>query len=60
VHPLHSTPATATGQTSRGNSHNYIVDRSGTRILSHGSDVTPNQRAVVATIERPLAEKPAR
>ena len=57
--PLYSALAAATGQTPKWNFHKYIVDRSGREILSFASDVTPNQTAFVASIERLLAEKPA-
>ena len=59
AHPLYSTLAAATGQKPRWNFHKYVVDRSGRAILSFASDVTPNQREFVASIERLLAEKPA-
>jgi glutathione peroxidase len=57
--PLYSTLAAASGQTPKWNFHKYVVARNGREILSFASDVSPNHRAFVASIERLLAEKPA-
>jgi glutathione peroxidase len=54
--PLYAALAKATGQAPKWNFHKYVVDRGGTRMLSYASDVTPDQRAFVASIERLLAE----
>jgi len=57
--PLYTELAARTGQAPKWNFHKYLVDRSGKRIESFGSDVEPGQREFVAAIERLLAERPA-
>ena len=59
ANPLYAQLAARTGQSPKWNFHKYLVDRSGQRIQSFGSDVEPAQRDFVATIERLLAERPA-
>jgi len=59
THPLYAELAAKTGRAPRWNFHKYLVDRSGQRIQSFGSDVTPNERDLVGRIEKLLAEKPA-
>ena len=59
ANPLYVELATRTGVVPRWNFHKYVVDRSGTRITSFASDVTPNARNLVDLIERLLAEQPA-
>jgi len=59
ANPLYVELATKTGVAPRWNFHKYVVDRSGTRITSFASDVTPNARNLVDLIERLLAEQPA-
>ena len=56
--PLYATLVKATGQAPQWNFHKYVVDRTGTRIVSFASAVEPTQRDFVASIERLLAEKP--
>ena len=56
--PLYAALAKATGRVPEWNFHKYVVDRSGTRIVSYASAVEPGQRDFVATIERLLAEAP--
>jgi glutathione peroxidase len=56
--PLYVQLAAKTGQTPRWNFHKYLIDRRGERVQSFGSDVEPNQREFVSTLERLLAEKP--
>jgi glutathione peroxidase len=58
-HPLYVELVARTGQAPQWNFHKYVVDRSGQRIESFGSAVDPGQRALVSTIERMLADKPA-
>lgn len=59
THPLYAELAAKTGRAPRWNFHKYLVDRSGQRIQSFGSDVPPGQRDLVGLIEKLLAEKPA-
>jgi len=56
--PLYATLVRATGEAPQWNFHKYVVDRTGTRIVSFASAVEPTQRDFVASIERLLAEKP--
>jgi glutathione peroxidase len=56
--PLYAELAAKTGKAPRWNFHKYVVDRSGRRVQSFGSDVTPDQRDLVGLIEKLLAEKP--
>ena len=56
--PLYATLVKATGEAPQWNFHKYLVDRTGTRIVSFGSAVEPTQRDFVVSIERLLAEKP--
>jgi glutathione peroxidase len=59
ANPLYKELAAKTGQAPKWNFHKYLVDRSGQRIQSYGSDVEPGQRDFVAALERLLAERPA-
>ena len=56
--PLYAELAAKTGRVPRWNFHKYIVDRSGMRVASVESKVTPDSRDFVALIEKLLAEKP--
>jgi glutathione peroxidase len=56
--PLYAELAAKTGEVPKWNFHKYLVDRRGERVQSFGSDVEPNQREFVSTLERLLAEKP--
>jgi glutathione peroxidase len=56
--PLYATLVKATGQAPQWNFHKYVVDRTGTRVVSFASAVEPTQRDFVASIERLLTEKP--
>jgi glutathione peroxidase len=57
--PLYVQLVAKTGEAPRWNFHKYVVDRRGERVQSFGSDVEPDQREFVSTLERLLAEKPA-
>ena len=57
--PLYAELVARTGQSPKWNFHKYLIDRSGRRIESFGSDVEPGTRAFVSAVERMLAEKPA-
>lgn len=46
--------AKASGQSPRWNFHKYLVDRSGTRVLSFDTRVAPDDPKLVAAIERLL------
>src|SRR5439155_22568892 len=43
ANPLCSTPAAKTGQRPGWNFHKYLMDRSGEKVLSFGSGVTPGE-----------------
>ena len=58
AHPLYAELAAKTGKAPRWNFHKYVVDRSGRRVQSFGSEVTPDQRDLVGLIEKLLAETP--
>src|SRR5512141_583151 len=57
--PLYAELAAKTGRTPRWNFHKYVVDRSGTYVVSFDSRVTPDTRDFVGLIEKLLAEKVA-
>ena len=59
ANPLYTELAAKTGQAPKWNFHKYLVDRSGRRVQSFGSDVEPGERDFVGTVERLLAERPA-
>jgi glutathione peroxidase len=58
ANPLYAELVAKTGKAPEWNFHKYLVDRSGTRIASFGSDVEPGQRDFVSAVERLLADKP--
>lgn len=47
-----------TGATPQWNFHKYLIDRSGEKVLSFPSEVTPESRIMVSAIERMLGEEP--
>jgi glutathione peroxidase len=55
ANPLYATLAAKTGERPRWNFHKYLIDRSGEKVLSFGSGVTPGDRKLVGEIERMLA-----
>ena len=57
--PLYSELAARSGHAPRWNFHKYVIDRSGTSVMSFESRVTPDARKFVGLIEKLLAEKPA-
>jgi glutathione peroxidase len=59
ANPLYTELVARTGQAPKWIFHKYLVDRSGKRIESFGSDVPPGQREFVSAVERLLAERPA-
>jgi glutathione peroxidase len=52
--PLFADLARASGQAPRWNFHKYLVDRSGTRVLSFDTRVAPDDAKLVGAIERLL------
>src|ERR1044072_370600 len=56
ANPLYSTLAAKAGERPRWNFHKYLIDRSGEKVLSFGSAVTPGDRKLVGEIERMLSE----
>jgi glutathione peroxidase len=55
ANPLYATLAVKTGERPQWNFHKYLIDRSGEKVLSFGSGVTPGDRKLVGEIERMLA-----
>lgn len=54
--PLYAQLARATGDAPQWNFHKYLIDRSGTRVLSFGSRVKPDDRELLARIEAFLGQ----
>ena len=54
--PFYADLAKATGQAPKWNFHKYLVDRSGARVQSFGSAVTPEDPKLVAAIEKLLGD----
>ena len=54
--PLFAALGARTGERPQWNFHKYLVDRRGTKVVSFKSDVTPDDRELVRTLERMLAE----
>ena len=50
--------AARTGERPQWNFHKYLVDRRGAKVVSYKSAVTPDDRELVRTLERMLAEPP--
>ena len=44
----------ATGQTPQWNFHKYLIDRSGKRITSFASEVTPGDKTLIAAVEKAM------
>ena len=59
ANPLYAELVARTGQSPKWNFHKYLIDRSGRKIESFGSDVEPGAKPFVSRVERMLAEKPA-
>ena len=55
--PFYADLAKATGQAPKWNFHKYLVDRSGRRVRSFGSAVTPEDPKFIGAIEKLLEEK---
>ncbi len=56
ANPLYRDLEKATGQTPKWNFHKYLVDRSGGRVQSFGSAVTPEDPKFIGAIEKLLGE----
>ena len=54
---LHAALIKATGTAPEWNFHKYLIDRNGRVLKSYASQVTPDDRTLVADIEKALAEK---
>jgi glutathione peroxidase len=54
ANPFHEGLAKATGQRPQWNFHKYLIDRSGTRVLSFASAVEPESKEIVRNIEAML------
>jgi glutathione peroxidase len=59
ANPFYVTLAQRAGAAPRWNFHKYLIDRSGNRVLSFETGVTPNDARIAREIERMLAEEPA-
>lgn len=56
VNPLHAELIKATGKTPKWNFHKYLIDRKGNVVASYPSDTTPEDKKLVADIEKALAQ----
>ena len=57
ANPFYVALANKTGKRPSWNFHKYLIDRSGEKVVSFNSDVEPNDKRLVAEIERMLAAK---
>jgi glutathione peroxidase len=57
AHPLYAALAQATGQKPEWNFHKYLVDRQGRVVASFASDVVPQDKRIVAEVEKLLAAR---
>jgi glutathione peroxidase len=55
THPLYAALAKATGKKPEWNFHKYLVDRQGRVVASFASDVVPQDKRLVAEVEKLLA-----
>ncbi|HEY6240748.1 MAG TPA: glutathione peroxidase [Burkholderiales bacterium] len=55
INPFFATLAVKTGERPRWNFHKYLIDRSGEKVSSYGSEITPDDRRLVGDIERMLS-----
>lgn len=54
---LHAALIKATGKAPEWNFHKYLIDRAGNVVKSYASQVTPDDKTLVADIEKALAQK---
>ena len=59
ANPFYAALAQRAGSAPHWNFHKYLIDRSGNRVLSFETGVTPNDAKLTREIERLLAEPPA-
>jgi glutathione peroxidase len=57
ANPLHAALARLTGAPPKWNFHKYLIDRSGKVVDSYPSKVAPDDRKLVADIEKALAAR---
>ena len=55
--PLYTDLAKATGAAPRWNFHKYLIDRTGTQVQSYDTRVDPNDKKLLAEIERLLGQR---
>jgi glutathione peroxidase len=55
--PLYADLAKATGAAPRWNFHKYLIDRTGTQVQSYDTRVDPNDKKLLAEIERLLGPR---
>src|SRR4029434_1774066 len=58
TNPLYAELIARTGQSPQWNFHKYLVDSDGMRVASFGSRVEPDNRDLMAALEKLLAAKP--
>jgi glutathione peroxidase len=54
TNPLYTELAKATGQNPKWNFHKYLIDRSGKRVTSFASEVTPGDKTLIAALEKAM------
>ena len=59
TNPLYADLLARTGQAPKWNFHKYLIDRNGNPAASFASAVEPDDRQLVAPLEKLLADKPA-
>ena len=57
ANPLHAALIKATGTAPEWNFHKYLIDRNGRVLKSYASQVTPEDKSLVADIEKALAQR---
>jgi glutathione peroxidase len=57
THPLYAALAKATSHKPEWNFHKYLVDRRGVVVASFASDVAPEDKRIVAEVEKLLAAR---
>lgn len=58
THAFYKQLIAKSGAAPKWNFHKYLIDRSGTRVESFSTMTAPDNRSLIAQIERRLAEKP--
>ncbi|MBC7513930.1 MAG: glutathione peroxidase [Herminiimonas sp.] len=57
ANPLHTALIKATGKAPEWNFHKYLIDRNGRVVKSYASQVAPDDKALLADIEKALAQR---